>query len=106
MERAAARSGRAGRHGEGPTGSALPGRWVVWASRGAEPVGEEEIRTLAEAVREESAERGLRLTTGRFTDEALDLTGEDGHQHIHLVDGDGVSELARTHLGLPFATGH
>ncbi|MFJ3794322.1 restriction endonuclease [Kitasatospora sp. NPDC090091] len=92
--------------GEGTAGSALPGRWVVWASRGAGPVGEEEIRTLAEAVREESAERGLRLTTGRFTDEALDLTGEDGHQHIHLVDGDGVSELARTHLGLPLATVH
>ncbi|MFB7618516.1 restriction endonuclease [Kitasatospora sp. NPDC056181] len=91
--------------GEGPAGSALPGRWVVWASRSAQPVGEEEIRTLAEAVREESAERGLRLTTGRFADEALDLTGEDGHQHIHLVDGDGVRELARTHLGLPLAAG-
>ncbi|MFC5667894.1 restriction endonuclease [Kitasatospora misakiensis] len=91
--------------GEGPTGSALPGRWVVWASRGEEPVGEEEIRTLAEAVREESAERGLRLTTGGFTDGALDLTGEDGHRHIHLVDGDGVRELARTHLGLPLAAG-
>ncbi|MEU6235498.1 restriction endonuclease [Kitasatospora sp. NPDC047058] len=92
--------------GEGPAGSALPGRWVVWASRAAQPVGEEEIRTLAEAVREESAERGLRLTTGRFTEEALDLAGEDGHQHIHLVDGDGVRELARTHLGLPVAASH
>ncbi|MER6395607.1 restriction endonuclease [Kitasatospora sp. NPDC001603] len=92
--------------GEGAAGSALPGRWVVWASRGSGAVGEEEIRTLAEAVREESAERGLRLTTGRFTDEALDLTGEDGHQHIHLVDGDGVRELARAHLGLPLASGH
>ncbi|WP_380285217.1 restriction endonuclease [Kitasatospora purpeofusca] len=91
--------------GEGPTGSALPGRWVVWASRGVGPVGEEEIRTLAEAVREESAERGLRLTTGHFTDGALDLTGEDGLRHIHLVDGDGVRELARTHLGLPLAAG-
>ncbi|MFE2727920.1 restriction endonuclease [Kitasatospora sp. NPDC059327] len=92
--------------GEGAAGSALPGRWVVWASRGSGAVGEEEIRTLAEAVREESAERGLRLTTGRFSDEALDLTGEGEHQHIHLVDGDGVRELARTHLGLPLASGH
>ncbi|MFB8235447.1 restriction endonuclease [Kitasatospora purpeofusca] len=92
--------------GEGPVGSALPGRWVVWASRGEGPVGEEEIRTLAEAVREESAERGLRLTTGRFTDGALDLTGEDGHRHIHLVDGDGVRELTHTHLGLSLAAGH
>ncbi|MEV0192798.1 restriction endonuclease [Kitasatospora purpeofusca] len=92
--------------GEGPVGSALPGRWVVWASRGEGPVGEEEIRTLAEAVREESAERGLRLTTGRFTDGALDLTGEDGHRHIHLVDGDGVRELTHTHLGLSLAVGH
>ncbi|MFB6891564.1 restriction endonuclease [Kitasatospora sp. NPDC056327] len=91
--------------GEGPSGSALPGRWVVWASRGAGAVGEEEIRTLAEAVREESAERGLRLTTGHFTDGALDLTGADGHRHIHLVDGDGFRELARTHLGLPLAAG-
>ncbi|MEE1822324.1 restriction endonuclease [Streptomyces sp. BE20] len=99
--------GRAGlvATGEGPAGSALPGRWVVWASRSADAVGEEEIRTLAEAVREESAERGLRLTTGRFTDGALDLTGEDGHRHIHLVDGEGVRELARTHLGLPLAAG-
>ncbi|WP_406203637.1 restriction endonuclease [Kitasatospora sp. NBC_01560] len=92
--------------GEGAAGSALPGRWVVWASRSDRPVGAEEIRTLAEAVREESAERGLRLTVGRFSDEALDLTAEDGHQHIHLVDGDGLRELARTQLGLPLATGH
>ena len=91
--------------GEGEAGSALPGRWVVWASRAGAPVAEEEIRTLAEAVREESADRGLRLTTGRFSDAALDLTGEESHQHIHLVDGDGVRELARTHLGLPLGAG-
>ncbi|MFJ2192757.1 restriction endonuclease [Kitasatospora sp. NPDC087861] len=91
--------------GEGAPGSALPGRWVVWASRGAAPVSAAEISTLAEAVQEESAERGLRLTTGRFADEALDLTGEESHRHIHLVDGDGVRELARTHLGLPLAAG-
>ncbi|MER7771952.1 restriction endonuclease [Kitasatospora sp. NPDC096140] len=91
--------------GEGAPGSALPGRWVVWASRGPEPVAAEELVTLAEAVDEESAERGLRLTTGGFSDEALDLAAEDGHRHIHLVDGDGVRELARTHLGLPLAVG-
>ncbi|MEV7775561.1 restriction endonuclease [Kitasatospora sp. NPDC086791] len=91
--------------GEGAPGSALPGRWVVWASRDPEPVGAEQVSTLAEAVREESAERGLRLTTGRFTDEALDLTAEESHRHIHLIDGDGVRELARTHLGLPLAVG-
>ncbi|WP_030245990.1 restriction endonuclease [Streptomyces sp. NRRL S-350] len=91
--------------GEGAPGSALPGRWVVWASRGAAPVTAEQIATLAEAVSEESAERGLLLTTGHFTDEALDLTGEEGHRHIHLVDGDGVRELARTHLGLPLTAG-
>ncbi|MEU9046463.1 MULTISPECIES: restriction endonuclease [unclassified Kitasatospora] len=91
--------------GAGAPGSALPGRWVVWASRGPEPVTAEQITTLAEAVREESAERGLRLTTGRFTDEALDLTADESHRHIHLVDGDGVRELARTHLGLPLAAG-
>ncbi len=91
--------------GEGAPGSALPGRWVVWASRGAAPVTAEQIATLAEAVGEESAERGLRLTTGQFTDEALDLTAEESHRHIHLVDGDGVRELARTHLGLPLAAG-
>ncbi|MFI6449590.1 restriction endonuclease [Kitasatospora sp. NPDC050543] len=86
--------------GEGEAGSALPGRWVVWASRAAEPVCEEEIRTLAEAVREESADRGLRLTTGRFAEPALDLVAEESHQHIHLVDGDGMRELTRTQLGL------
>lgn len=91
--------------GEGEAGSALPGRWVVWASRAVAPVAEEEIRTLAEAVREEAADRGLRLTTGRFSEAALDLTGEESHQHIHLVDGDGVRELARTHLGLPLGAG-
>ncbi|MGW2254475.1 restriction endonuclease [Kitasatospora sp. NPDC001660] len=91
--------------GEGAPGTALPGRWVVWASRGSAEVAAEEIRTLAEAVSEESAERGLRLTTGRFTDEALDLTAEESHRHIHLVDGDGVRELAMTHLGLPLAAG-
>ncbi|WP_441246029.1 restriction endonuclease [Kitasatospora sp. McL0602] len=88
--------------GEGGPGSALPGRWVVWASRGAEPVGAEELRTLAEAVREEGADRGLRLTCGRFAEAALDLAGEAAYAQIHLVDGDGVQELTRTHLGLAF----
>ncbi|MFF4384511.1 restriction endonuclease [Kitasatospora sp. NPDC001547] len=91
--------------GEGAPGTALPGRWVVWASRDAASIGAEQIETLAEAVGEESAERGLRLTTGRFTEEVLDLTAGEGHRHIHLIDGDGVRELAHTHLGLPLATG-
>ncbi|MFD9126680.1 restriction endonuclease [Kitasatospora sp. NPDC059571] len=90
---------------EGGRGSALPGRWVVWASRGAEPVAADELRTLAEAVREEGAERGLRLTTGRFAEAALDLAAEEAFHRIHLVDGAGVQELSRTHLGLPLATG-
>ncbi|MEU9131216.1 restriction endonuclease [Kitasatospora sp. NPDC048540] len=90
--------------GEGGPGSALPGRWVVWASREPGAVGEEQLRTLAEAVREEGAERGLRLTTGRFTEPALDLTAGARYEHIHLIDGRGVQELARTHLGLPLTT--
>ncbi|WP_031072702.1 restriction endonuclease [Streptomyces sp. NRRL WC-3742] len=90
---------------EGAPASALPGRWVVWASRGAEPVTAEQIATLGEAVQEESAERGLRLTTGRFAEDALDLTAEESHRHLHLIDGDGLRELARTHLGLPLTAG-
>ncbi|MEV6210992.1 restriction endonuclease [Kitasatospora sp. NPDC051914] len=90
---------------EGAPDSALPGRWVVWASRNTEPVAEEELRTLAEAVREEGAERGLRLTTGRFGEAALDLAAEEGYRRIHLIDGGGVQELSRTHLGLPLAVG-
>ncbi|GAA2273187.1 MULTISPECIES: restriction endonuclease [Kitasatospora] len=89
--------------GEGAPGSALPGRWVVWASRGSDPVAGEELRTLVEAVREEGADRGLRLTSGRFSEAALDLAGTAPYQQIHLVDGDGVRELAQTHLGLPLA---
>lgn len=90
---------------EGAHGSALPGRWVVWASRGAEPVAAEELRTLSDAVREEGAERGLRLTTGRFAEQALDLAAQEEYRRIHLIDGDGVSELSRTHLGHPLAAG-
>jgi len=90
---------------EGAPGSALPGRWVVWASRGPSPVREEELRTLAEAVREEGADRGLRLTSGRFSETALDLAGGGRFDQIHLIDGDGVRELTRTHLGLPLAAG-
>ncbi|BAJ31060.1 MULTISPECIES: restriction endonuclease [Kitasatospora] len=86
---------------EGDPGSGLPGRWVVWASRTAAPVTAEEIATLAEAVREEGADRGLRMTCGRFTDEALDLGGDDRYQRIHLMDGPGLRELAATHLALP-----
>ncbi|MER5640968.1 restriction endonuclease [Kitasatospora sp. NPDC002227] len=88
--------------GEGAPGTALPGRWVVWASRGPAPVAAEELRTLAEAVQEEGADRGLRLTCGRFSEEALDLAAEADFGQIHLVDGNGVQELTRTHLGLPF----
>lgn len=90
---------------EGAQHSALPGRWVVWASRNAEPVAAEELRTLAEAVGEEGAERGLRLTTGRFGEAALDLAAEEHYRRIHLIDGGGVQELSRTHLGLPLALG-
>ena len=90
---------------EGGQDSALPGRWVVWASRNADPVAADELRTLAEAVREEGAERGLRLTTGRFAEGALDLASEEGYRRIHLIDGGGVQELSRTHLGLPLAVG-
>ncbi|WP_405019380.1 restriction endonuclease [Kitasatospora sp. NBC_00070] len=98
--------------GAGEPGSALPGRWVVWASRPEESGGagvpggqveEVELRTLAEAVREEGADRGLRLTTGRFSERALDLAGE--LEQIHLVDGDGVRELTATHLGLRLGAG-
>ncbi|GAA4998900.1 restriction endonuclease [Kitasatospora paranensis] len=89
---------------EGAAHSALPGRWVVWASRGADPVAAEELRTLAEAVREEGAERGLRLTTGGFEEAALDLAAEEGYRRIHLIDGAGVQELSHTHLGMPLAT--
>ncbi|OKI97269.1 restriction endonuclease [Kitasatospora sp. CB01950] len=86
---------------EGQPGSRLPGRWVVWASRGPAPVAAEEIATLSEAVREEGADRGLRMTCGQFADEAIDLTTEERHQRIHLVDGQGIRELALTHLELP-----
>ncbi|WP_457033362.1 restriction endonuclease [Kitasatospora sp. P5_F3] len=98
--------------GAGEPGSALPGRWVVWASRPEEAGGagvlgrqveDTELHTLAEAVREEGADRGLRLTTGRFSERALDLAGE--LEQIHLVDGDGVRELTATHLGLRLGTG-
>ncbi|WP_280719198.1 restriction endonuclease [Kitasatospora sp. MAP5-34] len=91
--------------GEGGPRSGLPGRWVVWASRGASPVEKEELRTLVDAVREEGADRGLRLTCGRFAEAALDLAGSAEYQQIHLVDGDGVRELTSTHLGLPLSTG-
>ncbi|MFJ5235041.1 restriction endonuclease [Kitasatospora sp. NPDC088391] len=86
---------------EGEPGSGLPGRWVVWASRGPAPVAAEEIATLAEAVREEDADRGLRMTCGQFADEAVDLAAEERYQRIHLMDGAGIRELARTHLALP-----
>ncbi|RKE21411.1 restriction endonuclease [Streptomyces sp. TLI_171] len=88
---------------EGEPGSGLPGRWVVWASRGPAPVTAEEIATLAEAVREEQADRGLRMTCGQFADEAVDLAADDRYQRIHLMDGAGIRELARTHLALPLA---
>ncbi|GAA2155376.1 hypothetical protein GCM10009760_55230 [Kitasatospora kazusensis] len=91
--------------GAGGPGSGLPGRWVVWASRGVSPVGEQELHTLLDAVREEGADRGLRLTCGRFTEAALDLAGGEAYEQIHLVDGDGVRELTSTHLGLPFSVG-
>ncbi|MEV4559673.1 restriction endonuclease [Kitasatospora sp. NPDC049285] len=85
---------------EGEPGSGLPGRWVVWASRGPAPVAAEEIATLADAVREESADRGLRMTCGLFADEAIDLAAEERYQRIHLIDGRGIQELAHTHLSL------
>ncbi|TQF05325.1 restriction endonuclease [Kitasatospora acidiphila] len=89
--------------GAGAPGSALPGRWVVCASRRPEPVGVGELVMLAEAVAEESAGHGLWLSTGGFTDEALDLVETPEYRHLHLADGPGFRAMAETHLGLPLA---
>ncbi len=89
--------------GSGAPDSALPGRWVVCATRGAAPVGADQLRTLAEAVAEESATKGLWLTSGDFTEEALDLIDTDGFRHLHLADGTGFRSMAETHLGLPLS---
>ncbi|MDH6137228.1 restriction system protein [Kitasatospora sp. MAA4] len=91
--------------GSGAPDSALPGRWVVCASRRPGPVGEAEVRTLAEAVAEESAGNGLWLTAGDFTEEALDLVSTEEFRRIHLADGAGFRSLAETHLGLPLSVG-
>ncbi|MDH6113157.1 restriction system protein [Kitasatospora sp. MAP12-15] len=91
--------------GSGAPDSALPGRWVVCASRRPGPVGEAEVRTLAEAVKEESAGNGLWLTAGDFTEEALDLVATEEYRRIHLADGAGFRSLAETHLGLPLSVG-
>jgi restriction system protein len=91
--------------GSGAPDSALPGRWVVCASRRPGRVGAAELRTLAEAVAEESAGHGLWLTTGGFTEEALDLVDTEEFQQIHLADGAGFRALTETHLGLPLAVG-
>ncbi|MFE0462567.1 restriction endonuclease [Kitasatospora sp. NPDC058965] len=87
--------------GTGEPQSALPGRWVVCASRRPGAVGADELRTLAEAVAEEGAAHGLWLSTGGFTDEALDLAETAEYRQIHLADGDGFRAMAETHLGLP-----
>ncbi|WP_344444992.1 restriction endonuclease [Kitasatospora nipponensis] len=89
--------------GSGAPGSALPGRWVICASRRPDEVGAPEVRTLAEAVEEESAGNGLWLTTGGFTEEALDLVDTEPYRRIHLADGAGFRALAETHLGLPLS---
>jgi restriction system protein len=89
--------------GAGAAESALPGRWVVCASRRPEPVGAAELVMLAEAVAEESAGHGLWLSTGGFTDEALDLVETPEYRHLHLADGPGFRAMAETHLGLPLA---
>ncbi|PYC81760.1 hypothetical protein C7C46_11090 [Streptomyces tateyamensis] len=91
--------------GTGADRSALPGRWVVCASRRPGAVGAEEVRTLAEAVAEEGAGHGLWLSTGGFTEEALDLAESAEFRQIHLADGDGFRAMAETHLGLPLTVG-
>ncbi|MFE9428892.1 restriction endonuclease [Kitasatospora sp. NPDC006697] len=89
--------------GTGGPGSALPGRWVVCASRLEDPVGADALRMLAELVAEESAGHGLWLGTGGFTEQAMDLVETPGFRHLHLADGAGFRAMAETHLGLPLA---
>ncbi|GAA1991887.1 restriction endonuclease [Kitasatospora viridis] len=89
--------------GTGPADSALPGRWVVCASRRDEPIDPDGLRMLAEAVAEEAAGHGLWLSTGGFTEEALDLVETPDYRHLHLADGPGFRAMAETHLGLPLA---
>ncbi|MGF1430267.1 restriction endonuclease [Kitasatospora sp. LaBMicrA B282] len=90
--------------GTGAPDSALPGRWVVCASRRPGRVGATELLTLAEAVAEEAAGHGLWLSTGGFTEEALDLADTAAFQQVHLADGEGFRALTETHLGLPLTT--
>ncbi|AXI77635.1 restriction endonuclease [Peterkaempfera bronchialis] len=82
---------------DGTDGTALPGRWVVWAARRPGSVDADAVRTLDEAVTEESADGGLWLTTTHFTPEAAELAAaEDG---LLLIDGERLRLLLRTHLG-------
>lgn len=58
-------------------------------------VGRPEIQRFIGAM--QKAEKGVFLTTSKFTKEALDFSNAESRKHIRLIDGDSLVELMIKH---------
>ena len=58
-------------------------------------VGRPEIQRFIGAM--QKAEKGVFITTSRFTKEALDFANAESRKHIRLIDGDSLVELMIKH---------
>lgn len=58
-------------------------------------VGRPEIQRFIGAM--QKAEKGVFITTSKFTKEALDFANAESRKHIRLIDGDSLVELMIKH---------
>lgn len=58
-------------------------------------VGRPEIQRFIGAM--QKVEKGVFITTSKFTKEALDFANAESRKHIRLIDGDSLIELMRKH---------
>lgn len=70
------------------------GKYIVQCKDWANPVGEPVVRDLYGVVMAEGANKGILITTGRYTDAAERFA--EGKQ-IELIDGDELQKLMRQH---------
>lgn len=70
----------------------LSGKYIIQCKRYSGSVGEPIIRDLYGVVMSERANKGILMTTGRFTKQAIEFA--DG-KPLELVDGQSLEELVR-----------
>ena len=67
-------------------------KWIAQCKRYKGKVGEPAVRDFYGAMQHEQADRGLMITTGKFTEEAIEWAHD---KDIDLIDGDELVKIVQ-----------